>query len=187
MHGDGVPSAWLIRWAHLLAAEGRVLDLACGGGRHAKWLAERGHRVTGVDRDARSLSGLERWCEVIVADIESGPWPLADRQFDTVLVANYLWRPLLPQVVHSLAPGGWLIYETFAAGQETVGRPSRPDFLLQPGELLRVAAGLRVIAYEHGFLEGPGRFVQRIVAHREAEGGVYPAVHRLDEVPRPGG
>ena len=187
MHGSGAPSAWLTRWAHLLPPQGRLLDLACGSGRHANWLAEQGHRVTGVDRDAQALGGLKQGCEVIVADIENGPWPLAGRQFDAVLVANYLWRPLLPLIVQSVAPGGWLIYETFAAGQETVGRPSRPDFLLQPGELLRVAAGLRVVAYEDGFLGDRGSFVQRIVAHREAKGGAHPAVHRLDERLRPGG
>jgi hypothetical protein len=107
---------------------------------------------------------------------------LAGRQFDAVVVTNYLWRPLLPTLLASLAPGGVLIYETFAAGNETVGKPSRPDFLLQPGELLQLCQSLRTVAYEDGFetaLAGTtARFVQRIAAVRELP-AVLPAQHRL--------
>ena len=102
----------------------------------------------------------------MLADIEGGPWPLAGRQFDALVVTNYLWRPLMPTLLASIAPGGVLMYETFAAGNETVGKPSRPDFLLQPGELLRATEGLRTVAYEDGFETSPDRFVQRIVAVR---------------------
>lgn len=123
-----------------------------------------GHRVTAVDRDAQALQALAGLAETLCADLENGPWPLAQRQFDAVVVTNYLWRALWPDLLASLAPGGVLIYETFAAGNETVGKPSRPDFLLQPGELLRVCAALRVVAYEDGFLSQPDRFVQRIAA-----------------------
>ena len=171
----GPPSAWVTRWAAWLAPGGTVLDLACGSGRHLRWLATRGLRVTGVDRDAQALQGLADLqapagpAELLLADIESGPWPLAQRQFDAVVVTNYLWRPLLPEIVASVAPGGLLIYETFGRGHEQFGRPSRPDFLLQPGELLEAAAGLRVVAYEDGFLAQPSRFVQRIVAVRSAQ------------------
>ena len=113
--------------------------------------------------------------EIIVADIENGPWPLAGRRFDAVVVTNYLWRPLLPAIVECVAPGGVLLYETFATGNQTVGKPSRPDFLLQPGELLRAAAGLRIVAYEDGFLTDPERYVQRLAAVREtASSGVAP-------------
>ena len=108
--------------------------------------------------------------QAIQADIENGPWPLSGRQFGGVVVTNYLWRPLLSTIVQSVAPGGALIYETFASGNETVGRPARPDFLLQPGELLSACAGLRVVAYEDGFLDDPARFVQRIAAVRLADG-----------------
>lgn len=108
----------------------------------------------------------------IEADIENGPWPLLQdgrpREFDAVVVTNYLWRALMPVLLQSVAPGGVLIYETFAAGNETVGKPSRPDFLLRPGELLQACAGLRVVAYEDGYLAQPERFVQRIVAVRAA-------------------
>ena len=105
----------------------------------------------------------------LAADIENGPWPFAGRAFAGVVVTNYLWRPLLPAILQAVAPGGVLIYETFTAGNETVGKPSRPDFLLAPGELLRACAGLRVIAYEDGFLDEPARFVQRIAAVRPVE------------------
>jgi SAM-dependent methyltransferase len=161
------PSSWVQRWAHLIPPGGAVLDLACGRGRHLRWLAGRGFQVTGVDRDADALAGLAGLGETVQADLESGPWPLPGRQFDAVVVTNYLWRPLWPSLRQALAPGGVWIHETFAAGNETVGRPSRPDFLLQPGELWRAAAGLRIVAFEDGFLDEPPRFVQRIVAVAE--------------------
>jgi len=169
-HGSAAPSAWVTRWAHLLRPGGTLLDVACGSGRHLRWAAAQGLVATGVDRDAPALAGLATLAETVVADIEHGPWPFAGRVFDTVLVTHYLWRPLLPTLVASVAPGGLLLYETFAAGNETVGKPSRPDFLLRPGELLGAVAPLRVVAYEDGFLASPERFVQRIVACREAPG-----------------
>jgi len=141
-----------------------VLDLACGSGRHLRWLAASGFRLTGVDRDAAAVAPLRALAEIEVADLEGAAWPLPGRRFDAVLVANYLWRPLLPRIVEALAEGGVLIYETFAAGNESVGRPARADFLLQPGELLRATPGLRVVSYEDGFLDAPRRFVQRIAA-----------------------
>jgi len=175
-HGNGAPSDWVTRWAHLAPPAATVLDLACGGGRHLRWWASRGHRVTGVDRNAQALAPLQALGETLVADIENEPWPLAGRQFGVVVVTNYLWRPLLPAIVASVAPGGVLLYETFASGQETVGKPSRPDFLLQPGELLRACASLRVRGYEEGCLAAPARFVQRIAACRE---GTAPRVLAL--------
>ena len=165
------PSDWVRRWASQWPAGVQVLDLACGSGRHLRWLAQRGARVTGVDRDDANVAPLRELGEIIVADIESGPWPLDGRRFEAVVVTNYLWRPLLPQIVAAVAPGGWLVYETFALGQARVGRPSNPDFLLRPGELLQaVQAELRVVAYEEGFLEEPPRFVQRVAARRPAPG-----------------
>jgi SAM-dependent methyltransferase len=172
MHGSGPPSDWLLRWAHLLAPGATVLDLACGAGRHVRWLAGRGLRVTAVDRDAAAVEPLRPLAEVVVADLEAGPWPLPGRRFDAVLVTHYLWRPLLPAIVDAVAPGGVLLYETFAAGHAAFGRPSRDDFLLQPGELLRAAAELAVIAYECGRLDDPPRLMQRIVAARDPAGPV---------------
>jgi len=160
------------RWAAWLPADSTVLDLACGHGRHLRWLAARGLRVTGVDRDALALQGLRTAvprAELLLADLENGPWPLAGRQFDAVVVTHYLWRPLWPAILASVGPGGLLIYETFGAGNGRYGRPSRPDFMLQPGELLQVAQGLRVLGYEDGFLDHPPRLVQRICARREQE------------------
>ena len=161
-------SAWVRRWAHLVAAGGTVLDLAAGSGRHSAFFAARGHAVTAVDRDATALQAVAGVATTIVADLEGAPWPLPGRRFDAVVVTNYLWRPLLADVLDAVAPGGVLLYETFAAGNETVGRPSRPDFLLARAELVGVAAGLHVVAYEDGFLIDPERFVQRVVAVRDA-------------------
>lgn len=169
MHGTENPSAWLQRWAHLIAPGSTVLDVACGAARHMRYLAALGHRVTGVDRNPEALAMAQDSGPVICADIENGPWPLTGQTFACVVVTHYLWRPLLPVIVSSVAPGGVLIYETFAAGNETVGKPSRPDFLLQPGELLQVTRDLRTVAYEDGFESMPERFVQRIVAVRPAQ------------------
>lgn len=171
-HGSSTPpSDWVVRFSADLAPGARVLDLACGGGRHVRLLAARGHHVTAVDRDAQALAGLSGIAAVtVVADIEAGPWPLPDQRFDLVVVTNYLWRPLLAQIVASVAPGGWLVYETFAIGHQHHGRPSNPDFLLRPGELLDTVRGeLRVAAYEEGLLDGPPRWVQRIAARREPD------------------
>lgn len=182
--GQGA-SPWVQRWSHLVPADGTVLDVACGQGRHLRWFYERNHAVVGVDRSQDALdfvADLKRAgrAELICTDLESGPWPLADRRrFDAVVVTNYLWRPLLPRLVESVAPGGVLIYETFAVGNETVGRPSRADFLLQPGELLAACAALRVVAYEDGFLDRPARFVQRIAAVHPLP-GAQPERYLLD-------
>jgi len=140
--------------------------VACGSGRHTRWFAARGHAVTAVDRDAQATAALMPLAEVIVADIENGPWPLGDRRFDTIVVTNYLWRPLLPVLVACLADGGLLLYETFADGQQTVGRPSNPDFLLRHGELLDAASKLHIVAYENGFADHPPRYLQRLAAVR---------------------
>ncbi|MBU4282369.1 MAG: class I SAM-dependent methyltransferase [Gammaproteobacteria bacterium] len=181
MHGTEAPSAWVQRWSHLVPAGGPVLDVACGHGRHLRWFAQRGHPVTGVDRSPEAITAVADLGRAVEADIENGPWPFAGETFDAVVITNYLWRPLLPQVVASVAPGGVLIYETFAAGNETVGKPSRPDFLLQSGELLQVAAGLHVVAFEDGFTDRPERFVQRIAAVRKPpDTSALPARYPLD-------
>jgi SAM-dependent methyltransferase len=178
MHDTLTPSPWVVRWSHLVPAGGPVLDLACGHGRHARWFAGRGHPVLAVDRDAGALASLAGIAETLEADIENGPWPLAGRTFAAVIVTNYLWRPLSGPIAQAVAAGGVLVHETFAQGNETVGKPSRPDFLLAPGELLAAYPGLRVIGYEDGFLEDPPRFVQRIAAVREAP-AARPARHAL--------
>ena len=131
--------------------------------------ASLGHAVVGVDRNPEAIATVSPLGEAVCADIENGPWPLSGRTFGGVVVTNYLWRPLWPHILESLAPNGVMIYETFSAGNESVGKPSRPDFLLRPNELLSICQDLRVVAFEEGFLPQPERFVQRIVAVREAD------------------
>jgi len=167
------------RFAGLIKPGGTVLDVACGSGRHVRWLAAQGLRVTGVDRDAAALAPLAGLAEVLVADIQGGPWPLDGRRFDAVVITNYLWRPLWPTLRASLTEGGVLIHETFADGQQHIGKPSRPDFLLQPGELLQACAGLRVVAFEDGFEPQAPRFVQRIVAVAQPQGAASPPRYGL--------
>src|SRR5439155_25195425 len=131
---DETPSAWVVRWRHLLRPGMNVLDLACGHGRHARYLAGCGCRVTAVDRDPDALASLagNPAVEVMALDLEGGWWPFAGRQFDAIVVVRYLHRPLLPALLDSLASDGLLIYETFMRGNEVYGRPSNPDFLLAP-------------------------------------------------------
>lgn len=164
------PSDWIQRWSHLVAPGVPVLDVACGWGRHLRWFAARGHPVTGVDRDARALAALAGLGELVRADLEHGPWPFAEREFGAVVVSRYLWRPLLPTLLDSVASGGVLLYETFATGNASIGRPANPDFLLEHGELLRHCAAphWQVVGYEDGFLAQPERFVQRIAAVRQS-------------------
>jgi SAM-dependent methyltransferase len=165
MHLSTTPSAWVERFVNLFRPGGNVLDLAAGGGRHSRLFLARGHTVLAVDRDVSNLTpapGLE----ILEADLEGGPWPLVGRQFDGVVVTNYLHRPLLPLLVMAVAPGGALIYETFAVGNERFGRPRNSDFLLRPGELLDAVRGqLTVRSYDHG--EVPGAVIQRIAAVRD--------------------
>jgi SAM-dependent methyltransferase len=179
-HGLEPASSWVQRWSHLVKPHGVVLDVACGRGRHARWFHELNHALAlvdisqdAIDSIAKTISFPNDRCEAVVADIENGPWPFTGRQFDAVVVTNYLWRALMPTLLASLAPGGVLIYETFTQGNETVGKPSRPDFLLRSGELLKVCSGLRIVAFEDGFQAGPEgqspRFVQRIAAVNETD------------------
>jgi SAM-dependent methyltransferase len=165
-----LPSAWVTRWAHRLPPQGSVLDVACGYGRHARWFAARGYAVDAVDRNAEALATLAGVTNVttLCADIEAGAWPCAAGAYACVVVTNYLHRPLFAHLLDALAPGGVLLYETFAMGNERFGRPSNPDFLLQPGELLKIVRGqLAVIAYEDLEVQTPRPArVQRICACR---------------------
>jgi SAM-dependent methyltransferase len=165
------PSPWVARFAPLVPAGGRVLDIAAGGGRHTRFFRARGHPVTAVDRDTGRLADLvtDAGVEVAERDLEGGaPFPFAPGAFAGVVVTNYLHRPILPDIVAAVAGGGVLLYETFARGQERFGHPHRPEFLLEPGELLEAVRGvLRVVAYEDAVLDDPPRAVQRIAAIRE--------------------
>lgn len=175
------PSAWVRRFAHLIpATDAEVLDLACGSGRHARWLAQQGHRLRAVDRDRSVLEhaagiGVTTMQHDLEAHADSAArssWPFAPDQFKAVVVVNYLHRPLFPLILESLQPGGVLIYETFAVGNGQFGKPSNPAFLLKPGELLSWMnseqagqPGMRVVAFEDGYIEQPKpAMVQRLCA-----------------------
>lgn len=168
-HDALAPSAWIRRHAPLFAPGTRVLDLAAGRGRHARFLAGLGHRALAVDRDAGALRELDGvpGVETRVLDLEAGAWPLAGERFGAIVVANYLYRPTFDAMLATLDPDGVLLYETFAVGNEAYGRPSRREFLLDEGELLeRVRGRLAVVAYETGRVERPGgtAVLQRIAA-----------------------
>jgi len=179
LHDNLEPSAWVERWAHAVAAGSRVLDLACGQGRHARLFAARDCFVTAVDRDPECGAALHnvRNVDFLCADLEAGPWPLKGFWFDAIVVANYLHRPLAGALLAALAPGGLLIYETFAVGNAEFGRPSNPDYLLAPRELLdTLGAELRVLAFEDGYVAVPRRaMVQRIAARRAPPRAPLPA------------
>ncbi|ENO86912.1 class I SAM-dependent methyltransferase [Thauera linaloolentis] len=168
------PSGWVTRFAPLIASGGEVLDYACGSGRHARWLAQRGFRVEAVDRDGIALQLLQGLPKVSTreADLEGGAWPYGGRQFDAVVVTNYLFRPYLAQLLVLLRPGGVLIYETFMLGNERFGKPSNPDFLLRPNELLeRLRGEWTVVAFEQGEVHSPRpAAVQRVCAVRGQPG-----------------
>lgn len=156
-----------MRYSECIPAVGGVLDLACGNGRHARFLAGKGYAVYAVDHDPAaiaSLHGQER-IDAVQLDLEAEDWPLAGRHFTGVVVTNYLWRPHLTDVLAMLAPGGVLIYETFMLGNEAYGKPSNPEFLLRPGELreFAAAAGLREIAFEEGFSANPKPAIRQAI------------------------
>lgn len=164
------PSFWIKRHIDRVRPGGHVLDVAAGGGRHVDLCRLLGLRVTAVDRD---VSGLDRLAgdaavRIVEADLEAGTWPLGKGAFDGVIVTNYLWRPTIPDVLGAVAPGGLLLWETFATGNERFGRPRNPDFLLGPNELLHaVLPGFEVLAFESVVDEGPEPAAwQRIAARR---------------------
>ena len=169
MHADlDRPSDWVRRWADAVT-RGPVLDVACGGGRHARLFLQKGLPVVAVDRDPQQIPGAE----VVQVDLEGGPWPFAGRRFAAIVVTNYLHRPLFPRLQDSLEEGGILLYETFMKGNERYGRPSNPAFLLAPGELLDAFRALTPIAFEQGYVERPKpAMVQRLCAAKGAAGEV---------------
>jgi SAM-dependent methyltransferase len=169
MHGAiADASPWVMRFASIVPKEGVVLDLACGAGRHSALLASEGHAVLAVDRDISALESLkDALIQIQELDLEGTVWPLLGRQFSGIVVTNYLYRPFLDELPKMLCEGGVLIYETFADGNAQFGKPSNPNFLLKPGELLALAgrSGLKVIAYEDIYLDQPKpAMIQRICA-----------------------
>ena len=153
------PSGWVVKWAPHVT-RGPVLDVACGGGRHARFFQKLGFDVVAVDREAVSIEKVT----FVKANLEDGnPWPFGGRHFGAIVVTNYLYRPLFPDLLESLDDGGVLIYETFMAGNERFGKPSNPDFLLRPGELREAFKGLQELGFEEGEFDSPKRaMLQRI-------------------------
>jgi SAM-dependent methyltransferase len=167
-HGSLAPSRWVVRFSSLVADGARVLDVACGQGRHSRWFAARGCRVVAVDRDTAALDQLASVAGVtaVSADLEADPWPFENEKFDAIIVANYLHRVLFPSLLCALADDGVLVYETFARGNEAYGKPSNPHFLLTEGELLTIIGrSLIVVAFEQGRIGSePPAVVQRLAA-----------------------
>jgi len=167
-------SPWVERFGRSVRPPGPVLDVACGDGRHTRWFVSHGYDVVAIDRDLSGVADLGANARVDLheADLEDGaPFPAAAASFGAVVVTNYLWRPILDAVVDAVAPGGWLLYETFAVGNERLGRPSNPDYLLRDNELLELALRheLTVVAYENVQVELPrAAVVARIAARRPA-------------------
>ncbi|MEK6244481.1 MAG: class I SAM-dependent methyltransferase [Pseudomonadota bacterium] len=166
-HENPVPSAWVVRWAPLVT-HGTVLDVACGSGRHTNFFLNRNLKVVAVDREPQQIPGAR----FIRVDLEDGsPWPLPGERFEAVVVTNYLYRPLMGQLRDCLAQNGVLIYETFMLGNERFGKPSNPEYLLRPGELLEVFKGLTVKAFEEGAVGEPKpAMIQRLCAVRAGKG-----------------
>jgi SAM-dependent methyltransferase len=162
------PSRWVARFSTLVADGARVLDVACGQGRHSRWFAARGCRVVAVDRDTAALERLASVAGVttVGADLEAHAWPFEGEKFDAIVVTHYLHRALFPDLLRALNDDGVLLYETFARGNEAYGKPSNPDFLLSDGELLTVVGNsLIVVAFEQGRIEAERpAVVQRLAA-----------------------
>jgi SAM-dependent methyltransferase len=176
-HGAaGDPAPWVVRFAPEVAPDGKVLDLACGGGRHGRLFLTRGHKVCFLDIDLAGIADLagQPDAELLQADLEHAHWPFpakedkGERQFDAIVVVNYLWRPLFPQLVAALAPTGLLLYETFMQGHERIGRPTNPDYLLARDELFeRLKESCDILAFEQGWQETPSPAMrQRICARK---------------------
>ena len=176
---DIPPSPWVLRFMHLIMSGGSVLDVAAGHGRHARTLLERGHAVTAVDVDMSALTdqpNLER----MESDLETGAWPFLPLSFDGIVMTNYLHRPHLPYLMEALAPGGVLLIETFGEGNEKLGRPRNPEFLLKPGELLDAFIDyLHVVAYEHCAEYEPRPSVRQRICAVKADGPM-PLDQKLD-------
>jgi SAM-dependent methyltransferase len=172
------PSAWIRRFLPLIPPGGRVLDLAAGGGRHVKLLRQSGYQVVAADRDTALLRAAfsgDPLCDIVELDLEDGsPWRLG-QDYHGIIVVHYLWRPLLPALASALAPGGVLLYETFMLGNERLGKPANPDFLLRPGELLAAYLGrLGIIAFEQGAVGSPRPAVIQRIAAVKGEVGILP-------------
>lgn len=172
-HGKTSPSPWILRFSGQVPAGGEVIDIACGAGRHGRLFLEKGHPVTFVDIDTSGLDDLGGRSDVAVieTDLEAeGYWPFTGHAYAGVVVTNYLWRPIMPAIIGMVAPGGLLIYETFAVGNEAFGKPNNPDYLLKADELLEAVDGtLEVLAFEQVEVDTPKRAVVQHIAARNSQ------------------
>lgn len=171
LHRDMLPpSPWVVRFAAQIPRGGLVLDVACGSGRHSRYLAALGYRVDALDCDDTAFLDIPDGVNFVCADIEAGPWPFPDKRYAAVVVTNYLHRPLLRLLRDSVAPGGMFIYETFAVGNEQYGRPTRPAFLLRPNELYELinesAAHFSVIEFAASYVVSSKMAVVQSIAAR---------------------
>jgi SAM-dependent methyltransferase len=167
---DLPPSEWVLRWSSVVSPGAEVLDLACGAGRHSRWFAGRSCRVLAVDRDVSRFKSVPEGVTLLQADLEIATWPLAGRDFDAVVVTNYLYRERFAELLDCVRPGGVLICETFAIGNERFGKPSNPNFLLKPGELRdRLGAAFIILGFAEGEVAHPKpAVIQRICARKRA-------------------
>ena len=172
VHQTLTVSDWVKKWSPVLSENSRILDLACGYGRHAVWLSSLKMDVLALDKDPLALERVQSMgITTMCADLENAPWPLADQHFDALVVTNYLWRSLWPNLLECIKEGGFVIYETFCEGHQAYGKPSRADFLLKSGELLEVFESFKVLGFEEGLLSEPRRYVQRIAAQKPTLSG----------------
>ncbi|MCF8467075.1 MAG: class I SAM-dependent methyltransferase [Sneathiella sp.] len=163
-------SPWIEKYSKLIPQNGPVLDVACGSGRHSLYLLGVGYDVIVVDIDTAEISKIQGYpnLSIVEADLEKDPWPFSKPAFSSVVVVNYLWRPLFPDLLDALLPGGILLYDTFAQGNERYGRPSNPDFLLAPGELYNLCQGkLEILDFMHGYVEVPKPALRQSIAARK--------------------
>jgi len=169
----GGPTLWLAEHRHLLPVSGRALDVASGRGRNALWLAQRGLDTLAVDRDAAAIAGLEDDARRLhlplrgeVVDLESADAALPPGAFDVIVVVHYLHRPLFPMLRGALCVNGVLVYETFTRAQAARGKPTNPDFLLEPGELRELVQPLDILVEREGDFDG--KMLASVIARRRS-------------------
>ncbi len=162
-------SPWIAKYWPLIPKDKPVLDLAAGNGRHSLFLMNKGYKVIAADIKTQALETLpeQQGLTIVETDLENAPWPFKAAQFSGIVGVNYLWRDGFSAMLQSLAPGGVLLYDTFAVGNERYGKPSNPEYLLKPGELKDLCAGLDILDYAHGDVTEPQPAVRQSIAVRK--------------------
>ena len=163
-------SPWIEKHVNLIPKDQAVIDVACGNGRHSLFFLEQGYEVIAVDIDTSVIAGNEgrSGLSIVQADLEGAPWPFRPESVGAIVVVNYLWRPLFSHLRETLKPGGILLYDTFAQGNEKYGRPRNPDFLLMPGELSeQLSQNFDIIDSFDGYIENPVPACRQSIAARK--------------------